>query len=106
MVAQLQEKCHCIVDIPSHRWMGIEGSRRQQNNVVAGCEDLWEKRLVHQRALRTTFLNERVTIPTKGHQGVDSRLHQPRGGVHGAGLHEPHPQTRALRHRFATTWGP
>ena len=36
--------------------MDVKDPRRQYNAVVRGSENLWDERLVYQRALRTTAL--------------------------------------------------
>ena len=73
--AQMQEGCHCIVDITCHWRPCTEVTGRQQHNLAAGSEDLRHQRLVDKRALRAYLLDEGITTPAKGHEGVDTRLH-------------------------------
>ena len=73
--ANLQEECHCIVDISSHWRPLAEVTGRQQHNLVAGSKDLRHQRLLDKRALRAYLLDEGITIPAESHEGVNTWLH-------------------------------
>ena len=71
----LQEECHCIVDISSHWRPLAKVTGRQQHNLVAGSKDVRHQRLVYKRALRAYSLDEGIPIPAESHEGVNTRLH-------------------------------
>ena len=51
-------ECHCSEIHGGHVVNHLAQGR------VTGCEDPQDERLVHQWALRTAALNERITVPT------------------------------------------
>ena len=71
----LQEKCHCIVDISRHWRPLAKVTGRQQHNLVAGSKDVRHQRLVYKGALRAYPLDEGIPIPAESHEGVNTWLH-------------------------------
>ena len=62
--ANLQEECHCIVDILSD-WRPLVEVTERQHNLVAGSKYLRHQRLVNKRAFRAYLLDESIPIPAK-----------------------------------------